>query len=88
MAWTCEDGGIWSSTINKGETAEGYIVAKLYKTENKNVENGDSPKNRRELGQSHKRTGAFKRTANDKYYNYITNCSNLLQFVFFIDRII
>ena len=35
MAWTCADGGEWSSTINKGETAEGDIVAKLYKTGNK-----------------------------------------------------
>ena len=35
MAWTCEDGGIWSSTINKGETAKGDIVAKLYKIGNK-----------------------------------------------------
>ena len=35
MAWTCADGGEWSSTINKGETAEGDMVAKLYKTGNK-----------------------------------------------------
>ena len=35
LAWTCADGGTWSRTINKGETAEGDIVAKLYKTGNK-----------------------------------------------------
>ena len=35
MAWTCADGGSWSDTIEEGGTAEGDIVAKLYKTGNK-----------------------------------------------------
>ena len=35
MAWTCADGGNWSDTIEEGGTAEGDIVAKLYKTGNK-----------------------------------------------------
>ena len=35
MAWTCADGGSWSDTIEEGGTAEGNIVAKLYKTGNK-----------------------------------------------------
>ena len=35
MAWTCADGGSWSDTIEEGGTAEGDIVAKLYKTGSK-----------------------------------------------------
>ena len=33
VAWTYTD-GVWSNIIQKGETAEGDIVAKFYKTEN------------------------------------------------------